>query len=142
MNSIRCPFFMCSLPGIVLSPPHQTMPIPNDGTGRILITDIGYDINSSLRCSSFDLGSQGGNWYFHPTMKSIHVSNRIMSSDTPDHGWYSDGDDYALKLWRDPVITAEEGVFTCRIVGAGNSPASVGIYYNSESLTTVGIYIC
>lgn len=114
----------------------QRLLIPVDGSGRILITDIGHDESNSLTCSSWNLGAEGGNWYLHPTKKSTADRYKIIFSGAPEHGWYSNGNSAEVFLWRDSVTTAKEGVFTCKILGGDSGPVSVGIYYNSESITT------
>ena len=81
-----------------------------------------------------------GDWYLHPTQLSTAEGDRIQSSDP--QGWSRNrGTDSAghrlVRLKRHSTITAEEGVFTCHIVGDSNTPVSVGIYYPSESLWTV-----
>ena len=80
------------------------------------------------------------NWYLHPTQLSTAVDDRIQSTDP--RGWSRNrGTDSVghrlVRLKRHSTITAEEGVFTCHVVGASNTPVSVHIYYPSESLWTV-----
>ena len=108
--------------------------IPVDGSGRILITDIGYDIRNALNCSSLDVhvDAQDGIWYLHPTAKTNLFNFAINYSH---RGWYENRDYHAVRLWRDSGTIAEEGVFTCDIIGDRNTPVSVGIYYNSKSMT-------
>ena len=106
--------------------------IPVDGSGRILIADIGYDIRNALNCSSLDVGAQEGSWYLHPTAKT-NIFN--FSINYSHRGWYENKDYNAVRLWRDSGTIAEEGVFTCNIIGDRNTPVSVGIYYNSKSMT-------
>ena len=77
------------------------------------------------------------NWYLHPTQLSTAVGDRIQSFDP--RGWSRNRginqDEHRLvRLKRHSAITAEEGVFTCHIVGDSNTPVSVGIYYPSESV--------
>ena len=81
-----------------------------------------------------------GDWYQHPTQLSTAVDDRIQS--TGNRGWSRNrgmnSDEHRLvRLKRHSTITAEEGVFTCHVVGASNTPISVHIYYPSESLWTV-----
>ena len=106
--------------------------IPVDGSGRILITDIGYNSTSALNCSSLDVGAQEGIWYLHPDAKTNLFNFAINHSP---RGWYENRDYHAVRLWRDSGTIAEEGVFTCNIVGDRNTPVTVGIYYNSKSMT-------
>ena len=117
--------------------------IPTDGSGRILITDIGLDDatttaddDDALLCQS-DVETAAGNvnWYLHPTQLSTAEGDRIQSTDP--RGWArnrgTDSNSHQLvRLKRYSTITAEEGVFTCHIVGDSNTPISVGIYYPSE----------
>ena len=72
-------------------------------------------------------------------MVSTANNDKIISSDTPDRGWYSNSDNSAVRLWRDSHATAEEGVFTCNITFGGdiNALISVGIYYHSESTAQI-----
>ena len=130
----------CTPPGLTLHLNGYTS-IPTDGSGRILITDIGLDDAGALLCQS-DVAPNGGNgdWYLHPTQQSTAEDDRIQSTDP--RGWSRNrGTDYdehrLVRLKRHSTITAEEGVFTCHIVGDSNTPISVGIYYPSESLWTV-----
>ena len=79
-----------------------------------------------------------GDWYLHPTQLSIDNGDRIRGVDP--RGWIrnrgSDSDEHRLvRLKRHSTITAEEGVFTCHVVGDSNTPVSVGIYYPSESVS-------
>ena len=117
--------------------------IPTDGSGRILITDIGlndYSTNAddagALLCQSdVSVAAGNANWYLHPTQLSTAVGDRIQSYDP--RGWSrnrgSNSNGHRLeRLKRHSNITAEEGVFTCHVVGDINTPISVGIYYPSK----------
>ena len=112
--------------------------IPTDGSGRILITDIG-DSNEGVlicTCHSEVTGSIGtSDWYLHPTQLSISESDVISSTGT--EGWETNRatshDGRVARLMR-VSDSAKEGVFTCHIPGCNNSPVSVGIYYPSESI--------
>ena len=82
------------------------------------------------------------NWYLHPTQLSTAEGDRILDTDprgwTRNRGIRSISNGHRLvRLKRHSTITAEEGVFTCHIVGDSNTPITVGIYYPSESLWTV-----
>ena len=118
--------------------------IATDGSGRILITDIGLVDADSLLCVS-DVAPDGGNgdWYLHPTQLSTEEDDRIQSSDP--RGWRRNrGTDLyhrLVRLKRHSTITAEEGVFTCHVVGESNTPVSVGIYYPSEWILLVAIIV-
>ena len=137
----------CTPPGLTLHL-NGYISIPTDGSGRILITDIGLDDDSTnaddagaLLCQSDVTTDAGnGNWYLHPTQQSIAGGDRIESTDprgwSRNRGSSSDGH-LLVRLKRHSTITAEEGVFTCNVSGDSNTPVSVGIYYPSESLWTV-----
>ena len=135
----------CTPPGLTLHLTGYTS-ILTDGSGRILITDIGLDDDTTtdddadaLLCQS-DVAPEAGNgdWYLHPTQLSTAEDDRIQSIDDPrgwrrNRGMNSNGH-RLVRLKRHSTITAEEGVFTCRIVGDSNTPVSVFIYYPSESV--------
>ena len=117
--------------------------IPTDGGGRILITDIGLDDDTTtaddadaLLCQSdVETAPGNANWYLHPTQLSTAEGDRIQSTDP--RGWarnrgINSDEHRVVRLKRHSTITAEEGVFTCHVVGASNTPISVGIYYPSE----------
>ena len=61
--------------------------IPNDGSGRVNITDIGDTNGNALICRSEKAISSGGNWYLHPTEMSTDDSDRIGSGGVLDRGW-------------------------------------------------------
>ena len=75
----------CTPPGLTLHLNGYTS-IPTDGSGRILITDIGLVDASALICQS-DVATAAGNanWYLHPTQLSTAEGNRIQSTDP--RGW-------------------------------------------------------
>ena len=112
--------------------------IPTDGSGRVNITDInpnGDNNEDALICRSGKATSSNGNWYLHPTEMSTDDGDRIESSDP--RGWRrnraADSEGHQLVRLRRASDTAEEGVFTCHILGDFGTPVSVGIYYPSES---------
>ena len=119
--------------------------IPNDGSGRIDITDInptGDNDEDALICQSELALSVNGEWYLHPTQQTNDGSVKI--SDTDSRGWRRnratiDGGRRLVRLRRDDSVAmgnndrALEGVFTCDIPGDTNTPVHVGIYYPSES---------
>ena len=126
--------------------------IPTDGSGRILTADIGLndysttaDDAGALLCQSDVLPTPGsGDGYLHPTQLSTAEDNRIQSTD--DRGWSRNRgtDSYyhrLVRLKRHCIITAEEGVFTCHVVGDSITPVSVGIYYPSELILLVAIIV-
>ena len=110
--------------------------IPTDGTGRILITDIGEGNSAALICVTDVPGASGSDWYLHPTSSSTDSADRI---DSPDpRGWLRnrDTDIYGfplIRLRRDVSETSVGGVFTCDISVDTGTPISVGIYYASEA---------
>ena len=121
-------------------------PIPADGSGRIVITDINPDGDNdvdALICRSELPTSASGNWFLHPTQQTTDGSVRIESTDP--RGWRraratvtisGSGTLRLVRLMRADSIAsggrALEGVFTCDISGDTNTPVSVGIYYPSE----------
>ena len=123
--------------------------IPTDGSGRILITDIVVDNvgttdedADALICqsdvASVDIPPIYANWYLNSTQLSTEEDGRIQSSDL--RGWVRNrGEDASgneiVRLKRHSTLTAEEGVFTCHVIGDSNTPVSVGIFYPSESIT-------
>ena len=66
---------------------------------------------------------------------STDDGDRISSGDP--RGWHrnraADSEGHQLVRLRRGSTTAREGVFTCHIPGDYGIPASVGIYYPSES---------
>ena len=111
--------------------------IPTDGSGRVRVTDIGDNNGNALICRSGKAisSTSGGNWYLHSTEMSTDDGDRIVSG--VDRGWSgylsSNSKGHRLVRLRRSSATAEEGVFTCHIPGDFGTPASVGIYYPSES---------
>ena len=112
--------------------------IPTDGSGRILITDIGEGNTNSLICVTDDPGTNSSSeWYYDPTSPTTDIAVRIESND--DRGWLRNRgtttDGFRLvRLRRDVSETdSVEGVFTCDIAVDTGPPISVGIYYASES---------
>ena len=124
-------------------------PIPTDGSGRIVITDINPDGDNdedALVCQSEMPVSTGGNWFLHSTQQTTDDSDKIEGDDS--RGWHRNratinigvtGSRRLVRLRRDDNAAmgdndrALEGVFTCHIPGDTNTPVSVGIYYPSES---------
>ena len=123
-------------------------PIPTDGCGCIVITDInpdGDNVEKALICrSEMTLSSNIGNWFLHPTQQTTEYNDRVVSTD--HRGWSRNrGLDMVsssearrlVRLRRDDSVAsggrALEGMFTCDIPGDTNTPVSVGIYYSSES---------
>ena len=118
--------------------------IPNNGSGRVLITDInpnGDSDEDALICQSeisFPGNNPFGDWYLHSTELSTDDHDRIVSNHgIPDRGWLRnraiDSQGHYLVRLRRASDTADEGVFTCHIPGDSNTPVSLDIYYSSES---------
>ena len=115
--------------------------IPTDGSGHVRISTIGDNDGTALICRSVIPISSNGNWYLHPTEMSTDDGDRIGSGGVPDRGWSRNratvSEDHQLVRLKRDSATAEEGVFTCHIPGdVGGTPASVGIYYPSESYSS------
>jgi len=113
--------------------------IPTDGSGRILISDIGEPNDDALICITDDPGTNtASEWYYDPTSPTTNYSVRIQSDDL-ERGWLRNrgpmnGDGFRFtRLRRDIDVTdSVEGVFTCDIEVDTGPPISVGIYYASE----------
>ena len=132
-------------------------PIPTDGSGRIVITDINPDGDNdedALICQSELALSTRGDWFLHPTQQTIHDSDKVQNNDF--RGWRrsrativigNSGFGRLVRLRRDDNAAmgdndrALEGVFTCHIPEDTNTPVSVGIYYPSESCRMLFHYI-
>ena len=115
--------------------------ITTDGSGCILITDIGGGDTDSLVCQSsepyHDAGFYQSEWYRHPTNLTSDYNNRIQSDDI-EQGWQRNRDDIGghevIRLKRRTESSDSiAGVFTCDIFADTGPPISVGIYYASES---------
>ena len=59
--------------------------IPTDGSGRVLISDIGEENSVALICITDDPGTSYGEWYYDPTSPTTDEAVRIQSTD--DRGW-------------------------------------------------------
>ena len=118
-------------------------PIPTDGSGRIVITDInpdGVNDEDALFCQSELTLSVNADWFLHSTQQTIHDSDKVQNNDF--RGWRRNRAVIAfsrlVRLRRDDNAAmgdndrALEGVFTCHIPGDTNTPVSVGIYYPSQ----------
>ena len=117
--------------------------ISNDGTGRVVVTDILNTDDKALICRSERTTSEQGDWFLHPTEMSTYAGDPDNDTDngdrivSPPHngGWNRNrGTDSGHQLVRLKRITdtAEEGVFTCDIPGDDNTPRYLGVYYPSE----------
>ena len=112
--------------------------IPTDGSGQILISDIGEGNTDSLICVTDDSGTNSSSdWYYDPTSPTTEEAVRIQSFD--DRGWGRNrgttSDGFRLTRLRRDISETDsvEGVFTCDIFIDTGDPISVGIYYASES---------
>ena len=115
-------------------------PIPTDGSGRVLITDInptGDNNEDALICRSetdgFTTTNFNAQWYLDPTGMSTDDGDRIVNPDP--RGWNRNrglDSGHLLVRLRRVSATAEEGVFTCTIPGDNNTPRYLGIYHPSE----------
>ena len=116
--------------------------IPTDGSGRILISDIGEGNTDSLICITDDPRTDTtSEWYYDPMSPTTDYVARIQSNDVY-RGWLRNrgetSDGFRLVRLRRDVSEANsvEGVFTCDIAVDTGPPISVGIYYASEALGT------
>ena len=89
------------------------------------------------------MAADGGNgdWYLHPTHEQLSTEGAHRIQSTDPRGWSRNrgtnfpGHHRLVRLKRHSTITAEEGVFTCDVIGDSNTPITVGIYYPSESVS-------
>ena len=113
--------------------------IPNDGSGRILITDIGFDNqpnDQSLICMTNITTSGNGDYYQHRTMVTTSEGDRIGNTDTRGYRRNRDPSNGIVRLRRDHEMTSwTEGVFTCQFLLINDPPISVRVYYPSESIS-------
>lgn len=109
--------------------------IPTDGSGRIVVSDVGQNNFNALLCRSTHVTSTStSDWYYHPTLPSIHSSDRIIVDDERQRGWTRtrDVNNGTVRLLRDEDIPSPlEGIFTCEIEEDPDSPIFLGIYYTS-----------
>ena len=113
--------------------------IPNDGSGRILITDIGFDNqpnDQSLICMTNITTSGNGDYYQHASMLTTSDGARIGSPDSLGYRRNRDTRNGIVRLRRDHDMTSwTEGVFTCQFLNISDPPISVGVYHPSESIS-------
>ena len=115
--------------------------IPTDGSGRILITDIGFDNqldNQALICRTnniiMNLGN--GDYYQHASMLTTSEGDRIHNPGPRGYRRNRDRNNGIVRLRRDHDMTSwTEGVFTCLFQGTNDPPISVRVYYPSESIS-------
>ena len=110
--------------------------IPTDGSGRILITNIGFDNANALICRTHIYIPILGDYYLHPSMQTTSDSDRIQSTDT--RGWTRNRDPLngIIRLRRHSTSWTE-GVFTCRFIDISDPSISVGVYYPSKSHSAI-----
>ena len=109
--------------------------IPTDGSGRILVTDIGTNNFNALTCKSNESTTTfTSDWYYNPTSASLDPNHRIIV-DVIQYGWIRNRDvkNGIVRLLQDSrVSNPTEGVFTCEVAEDLDSPITLGIYYPSE----------
>ena len=106
--------------------------LPTDGSGRILISDIGQLDSAALTCVTDDLGtSTSSDWFYDPMSPTTAHSNFVWGIDP--RGWRRNrGTTYdgfpLIRLGRN-IFRADsiERVFTCDIDVDTGPPISVGI---------------
>ena len=111
--------------------------IPTDGSGRILITDIGFDNqhdDQALICMTNTPYTTGSDYYLHPSMQTTNDNYLIQSTDPRRYRRNRDTLNGIVRLRRESSTTSwTEGVVTCIFHGVTDPPISVGVYYSSES---------
>ena len=115
--------------------------IPIDGSGRILMTNIGFDNQSddqALICMTTS-NPTTSNYYLHPSMLTTGFNYIIRSTDT--RGYRRNRATGIVRLRRYSATTSwTEGVVTCRFHDTSDPPISVGVYYSSESHYNLYMY--
>lgn len=113
----------------------DTGSIPTDGSGRLLVTDIGTNNFNALVCkSNKSTTTSTSDWYYNPSSPSLDPNHRIII-EVIQYGWIRNRvvDNGIVRLLRDSrVSNPAEGVFTCEVAEDLDSPISLGIYYASE----------
>ena len=113
--------------------------IPTDGSGRILITDIGFDNqpnDQALICRTNTVNPGNGDYFLHASMVTTSDGARIGSTDPRGYRRNRDTNNGIVRLRRDSDVTSwTEGVFTCLFLGINDPPISVGVYHPSESIS-------
>ena len=110
--------------------------IPTDGSGRIFITNIGFDNANALICRTNTPNPNGSDYYLHPSMQTTSEGDRVQNTDT--RGWSRNRDrpNGIIRLRRDSTSWTE-GLFTCRFHGISDPSISVGVYYPSKSHSAI-----
>ena len=119
--------------------------IPTDGSGRILITNIGFDNQSddqALICMNNTPNPTGSDYYLHPSMQTTDANYVIQSTDPRGYRRNRYPRNEIVRLRRESYYTTSwtEGVVTCRFQGITDPPISVGVYYPSESHYNLYMY--
>ena len=110
--------------------------IPTDGSGCILISNIGFDDTNALICWSETPNPYGPDYYLHPSMQTTNQGDCIENTDI--QGWTKNRDtpNGIIRLRR--ISTSwTEGVLTCRFHGISDPSISVGVYYSSKSHSAI-----
>ena len=124
--------------------------IPTNGSGHVLLTDIGSRDETALICQSdstiSDLGD--GDWYLDPEQERITStdSDERIDGDN-DRGWTRNRATtiagHRIVRLRRVSDTATEGRFTCEITGDGNEAVrGLLVLHPSESLLNVRRFWC
>ena len=110
--------------------------IPTDGSGRIFITNIGFDNANALICRTNTPNPNGSDYYLHPSMQTTSEGDRVQNTDT--RGWSRNRDrpNGIIRLRRDSTSWTE-GLCTCRFHGISDPSISVGVYYQSKSHSAI-----
>ena len=105
--------------------------IATDGSGRVLLTAIGFSRDSSLICESDQASNKAtSDWYINPVSQSTALEDRIVNTES--QGWTRNRNSTnGILLIRRRVENPLEGVLTCKIEEDPMSPISVGVYYSS-----------
>ena len=127
-------------------------PIPTDGSGRLLITDISHHngsistsdehalvYRSSKNVAEGRIHSYAGDWYLNPEIGSATSTARGSRINHDDHGWTWNrghvnitGDLHRAVRLKRVSEAAVEGKFTCHILNDINNNKSLLILYPSE----------
>ena len=118
--------------------------ISTDGSGRILITHIGFSNqpdDQALICRTNTPNPTGSDYALHPSMQTTDGNFVIQSTDPRGYRRNRDTLNGIVRLRRDSDTTSKtEGVLTCIFKGITDPPISVGVYYSSESHYNLYMY--
>ena len=132
-----------SLPGLEFL--LNNIPIPTDGSGHILITDINSSDTEALICQSSSVGGRT-DWYLDPEDEnptSTAEADRIHQNNF--QGWTKKRNENptrdGLQIVRLKRVsdTAVEGRFTCKMPQDKDSPRGLLILYPSECNVGEGV---